>query len=82
MTLRLTGKQYQVWEVTQVASPDINICCPYFCLLGCGDTDEHQHIVCEGKSGIDDNPAIDNEWAKVHCLSDPFSLCPYFPRSG
>ena len=62
----------------------INVCCPYFDVLPCNDTDEHQHITCDPKSGLDGNPIIDNDHAKEYCLSEPeqFMLCTYFPKNG
>jgi hypothetical protein len=61
----------------------INICCPYFGVLPCHDTEEHKHITCDPKSGLDDS-IISNEQAKKYCLSerDEFIKCPYFPRNG
>ena len=59
---------------------DINVCCGQFGLIPCADDDEHLHIGCDSKSGLDKNPIINNEWAKEHCISEDFKDCPYYPR--
>ena len=61
----------------------INVCCPYFNITPCHDTEEHKHLTCDPKSGLND-PILSNERAKDFCLSQPerFTLCPYFPRKG
>lgn len=61
---------------------DINICCALFYVIDCVDAEEHRHIGCDAKSGFDENPIIDNEYAKEYCLSEQFKDCPYYPKRG
>lgn len=60
----------------------INVCCPQFYILECEDTDEHCHIGCNAKSGLDDNPIINNDIARRYCISAEFDKCPYYPKNG
>ena len=54
-----------------------NVCCPYFAVLGCADTDEHKHVACLGS--LDDGPGLTNEVVEHWCL-DGFRNCPWRPR--
>lgn len=65
-----------------MADEDVNVCCGYLGIIDCADTEEHSHIVCSPKEGLDDNPVIDNEHAKAHRLSEQFKECPYYPKRG
>jgi hypothetical protein len=44
---------------------EINVCCPFFDLMDCGDTDEHRHIACRAKGGL-----INNSETVFKCISD------------
>lgn len=35
-----------------------NVCCPYFDVLPCGDTVEHQHITCKIKGLIGNDETV------------------------
>lgn len=61
---------------------NINVCCRFLAVIDCADTEEHKHIGCEVKNELDENPIIDNEYAKVHCVSEDFKACPYYPKQG
>ena len=61
---------------------DINLCCSQFIVMPRDDTEEHKHIGCDSKSGLDENPIIDNEHAKEYCISEDFKNCPYYPKRG
>jgi len=60
---------------------EVNICCSLFCVIDC-EYIEHKHIGCDAKSGLDENPVIDNEHAKEYCLSEQFKDCPYYLKRG
>lgn len=62
-----------------INNEDTNVCCPYFVVIGCVDTDKHCHIACRGST--DDTPAISNKIAKITCLGK-FEDCPLRPRIG
>ena len=55
-----------------------NVCCPYLLVLGCADTDEHQHLAC--RATIGEGPGLTNQMAKDWCLAD-FVNCLVRPRS-
>lgn len=63
-------------------SGEVNICCGLLYVLDCANSEEHNHIGCDAKSGLDNNPVIDNEHAKTYCLSEQFKDCPYYPKRG
>jgi len=44
---------------------EINVCCPYFCVIPCGDTKEHAHLGCDAKGGL-----ITNSETMFKCISD------------
>lgn len=63
---------------------EINVCCPLFLVLPCGDTNAHQHIGCDAKAKLGDDPLITNEQAGEYCIGDEdsFKHCPYYPKYG
>ena len=36
----------------------INVCCPYFDVLKCGDTPNHKHISCQIKGLVDNTETV------------------------
>jgi hypothetical protein len=53
---------------------EINICCPFFRTMKCGDTREHRHIRC-----LNQDEMISNDEAAYYCISDEkFLLCPHY----
>ncbi|MBA7691213.1 hypothetical protein ES703_99755 [subsurface metagenome] len=63
---------------------EINACCTHFRVLLCANSGNHQHIACNGKAKLGDNPLITNEHAKQYCLGDEsnFTHCPHYPKYG
>lgn len=54
---------------TEPTDARINRCCPLLDTAGCGDTEEHRHLVC-----LDSNCLISNDTVVSLCLGD-FSRC-------
>ncbi len=53
---------------------EINICCPYFRTIPCGDSKEHRHLVC-----IADRELIANSDTLYKCISDNrWLLCSFY----
>ena len=46
------------------AKVEESICCPYFAIVCCKDTEAHRHPVCELTE-----VAIENAWVTSHCVS-------------
>jgi hypothetical protein len=44
---------------------EINVCCPYFDVIPCGDTNEHGHLGCRAKGGM-----ISNSETVYKCISN------------
>ncbi len=59
-----------------VPDTNINVCCPYFDVIPCGDTDGHKHIACRG---MVDGKLISNGVAKTMGLG-VFEQCPFRPK--
>jgi hypothetical protein len=56
---------------------EVNVCCPYFCTIGCSDTKEHKHIYCEVEDKI-----IANSDTIFKCISDyNWIECEFFKRA-
>ena len=55
-----------------------NVCCTHLLIIECGDSEEHQHIACNGS--LDGTVGIDNDHVKNHCLGVDHSDCPLLPR--
>jgi hypothetical protein len=50
---------------------DINVCCPHFRTMKCGDTRQHRHLVCKPSGKI-----IGNSETFYKCISeDNFKIC-------
>ena len=55
---------------------EINVCCPYFCTVRCGDTKEHRHIFCECGGAI-----IPNSDTIFKCISNHnWTECEFFKK--
>ena len=57
-----------------------NRCCPYFCVLACGDTMEHNHGFCEYMSAILGRCPTNQEIIE-RCFGD-FKSCRLSPDRG
>lgn len=42
-----------------------NVCCPYFTVIDCADTEEHKHILCAASGTV-----ISNETGKNYCIGN------------
>jgi len=60
----------------------VDVCCGFFYVMNCIDTEEHKHLGCEVKNELDENPIIDNQYAITYCISENFKECLYYPRGG
>ena len=58
----------------------INVCCKFLHIVECGDSEEHNHIICEPWQELGDSVTINNEWVGNYCLSEEFKACLYYPR--
>lgn len=57
---------------------EVNMCCPQFIVLPCGDIKTHCHIICQSR--VDNEAILGNSYAKLYCLSDNFNNCPHRPK--
>lgn len=55
---------------------DDNVCCRYFAVVECGDTDEHKHLGCVAGEDIF---LVGNEHVRVCCLGGGFKGCESYP---
>jgi len=61
----------------KVMKQDINVCCPYFHVIPCGDTNEHKHLGCCAKGDM-----ISNSETIFKCISDHnWNACEFFQEA-
>jgi hypothetical protein len=56
-------------NLARLEEQDICVCCPYFDVLPCGDTDEHRHPVCQLGDKLG-GEVVDNASVAQYCVTD------------
>lgn len=55
-----------------------NICCGSLNVLPCGDTEEHNHFLCDSQYVLE-GFVLGNDWVREVCLGK-FMECKYCPK--